>query len=428
MRTMHAGCVIALWALAPIAAAAQSPQPVGDLSIEQLIAMALDKHPSLAEARAMIAAAEGRRAQARLRPNPTVSAMLRREVGGMDRMTDASVTLPLELFRRGPRVAMAEAAVGEAAAEARRTMLASELEVRRAYGAVLAARRRAEIARELEATARTTFELLAARVTEGAAPELDRDLARVELDRMSARRQFAEAERDAAAVGLSAAVGVPRVDAAGTLEAAVIAAAVDAIAAHDPAVAITDHPDVVAAEARVRGREAEIVRLRSEGRWDMSLSVGYVQMRSGFPFEAFDGFGQLRGIEATFHNASASAMLMVPLFNRNQGAVAAGVAERDAARAGAAGAAIAVEAERSRTRVELRAALNIAARYRKTIVPQAVRNLDTITKRYDLGRGTLFDVLQARQQLLQIQDEYTDALRRAYDAHVAAIGARGGAR
>jgi len=427
MRTMHAGFVVALWALAPSAAAAQSPQPVGGLSIEQLIAMALDKHPSLAEARAMIAAAEGRRAQARLRPNPTVSAMLRREVGGMDRMTDASATLPLELFRRGPRVAMAEAAVGEAAAEARRTMLASELEVRRAYGAVLAARRRAEIAREIEATARTTFELVDASAKEGVAPEIERDLARVELDRMSARRQFAEAERDAAAAGLFAAVGVPGVDAAGTLEAAVVAQAVDAIAAHDPA-AITDHPDVVAAEARVRGREAEIVQLRSEGGWDMSLSAGYVRMRSGFPFEAFDGVGQLRGIEATFHNVSASAMVMVPLFNRNQGAVAAGVAERDAARASAAAAAIAVEAERSRTRVELRAALDIAARYRKTIVPQAVRNLDTITKRYGLGRGTLFDVLQARQQLLQIQDEYTDALRRAYDAHVAAIGARGGAR
>ena len=117
---------------------------------------------------------------------------------------------------------------------------------------------------------------------------------------------------------------------------------------------------------------------------------------------------------------------MVPLFNRNQGAVAAAAAERIGAEADADDARLLARADMARAAIALRAALDVAERYRNTIVPQARRNLETIVERQQLGRGTLFDVLQARQQLLQIEDEYTGALQRAYDAYVAAIGARGG--
>lgn len=416
--------------------AAQTPagvqrliDPAAGMTVEKMVAAAFESLPSLRAARAAVTAAEARRIQAGLRPNPSASVGWREQIGGMDRMNEVGVTLPLDLFRRSARVALADAGVRVAEADARRALLDAELDVRRQYGAALAAIRRAEVARDLEATARQTVNLLTARVEEGASPALDRDLARVELDRMSMRVRTADAEAEAAVVELARATGaVPdaplRLRA--TLEELVMQPEVAALSSAPAGGAIETRPDVQAAVARMRERDAAIEEARSAGRWDVSVSGGYVRMRSGFAFRAFDAAGALRDIDATFHNVTAGAMVMVPLFNKNQGAVAAAAAERIGAEAAADGVRLVARAELARVTIELRAALDVAERYRTTIVPQARRNLETIAERQQLGRGTLFDVLQARQQLLQIQDEYTDALRRAYAAYVAAIGARGG--
>lgn len=436
MRAVYAGAVAMLWSAASGGPFAQSERsleqivdPVAGLTIEQTVTAARETLPSLRAARAAVAAAEARRAQAGLRPNPSVSAGWREEIGGMDRMNDVSVTVPLDVLRRGARVALAESGIAVAEAEARLAMLAAEIEVRSRYAAVLAATRRAEVASELESTARRTYQLLAARVEEGATPPLDRDLARVEFERMAARARAAWADAERAIVDLRQSMGLAAADnlrVRGSLEALIAEPDVVALAAGAPAHEIDARPDVQAADARVREREAGINRARSEGRWDLSVSAGYARMRSGFPFSAFDGRGQLRGIEATFHNVSVGAMVMVPLFNRNQGAVSEAIAERSIAEAEAATARLTAASELARASIDLRAALDVAERYRASILPQSVRNMETVTGRYELGRGTLFDVLQARQQLLQVQDEYTDALRRGYDAYVAAIGARGG--
>ena len=436
MRSVYGGLLVIFWTATSGAVLAQSQQarqplvdPVGGTTVEQAVATALENLASLRAARAAVAAAEARRAQAALRPNPILAAGWRQEIGGMGRMNETSVTLPLDLFRRGPRTALAEAGIEVAEAEARRALLVSELEVRRQYGALLAAIRRVEVARELETAAGRIHELLAARAEAGAAPPLDRDLARVEFERMSARARAAAADAEAAAIDLRRAMGLntgdmPRVRL--SLEAVFAQPQIAAPAGEQPAGIIETRPDVQAASARIRARDAAIEQARSEGTWDLSVSAGYARMHSGFPFSAFDEGGLLRGIEATFHNVTFGAMVMVPLFDRNQGAVAEAAAEHSAAEAEAEDVRLAATAEVSRTSIQLRAALDVAGRYRTTIVPQAVQNVETVIARYELGRGTLFDVLQARQQLLQIQDEYTDALFRAYEAHVAAIGARGG--
>lgn len=436
MRAVYAGVVAMLWSTGSMALLAQSGRPLdrivdplAGLTIEQTVAAALDKLPALRAARAAVAAAQARRTQAGLRPNPSVSAGWREEIGGMDRMNELSVTVPLDLFRRGARVALAESGIAVADAEARRAILAAELEVRSRYAAVLAATRRAEVASELESTAQRTYQLLAARVEEGAAPPLDRDLARVEFERMAARARAAWADAEGAILDLGRSMGLVaagNLRVRGSLEALIADTDVVGLAAGEPAARIDARPDVQAADARIREREAGINRARSEGRWDLSMAAGYARMRSGFPFTAFDGGGRLRGIEATFHNVSLGAMVMVPLFNRNQGAVSEAIAERSLAEAEAAAARLTAASELARASIALRAALDVAERYRASILPQSVRNMETVTERYELGRGTLFDVLQARQQLLQVQDEYTEALRRAYDAYVAALGARGG--
>lgn len=435
MRAWPTVLAAAVVAACPCLSFAQTGQPSlatavpAQLIVEQAVATALETRPSLRAARAAIAAAEGRRVQAGLRPNPTVSAGWREEIGGMDRMTELSVALPLDLFRRGARAAAADAGVAVAEAEARRAILEVEIDVRSRYGAVMEAQRSLAIGRALEEAAREMHALLARRVEEGASPALERDLARVEWERASATAALAAAQVAAALVDLRRSIGIAQpasAESGETLEDYLARPEVAELARNAPQASIEVLPQVGAAEARVRAREAAIDQARSEGRWDLTLSAGYLRMRSGFPFRAFDGAGELRRIDATFHNASVGAMVMVPLFNRNQGAVAAAAADRDAAHAEAADIRLTADTARERAGIELRAALDVVRRYRSLVVPQASKNLDTVRQGYELGRGTLLDVLQTRQQLLMIQSEYTAALRRAYDAHVAGIATLGG--
>lgn len=422
--------VLAIWLAAPAVAAAQVPSrldPAGGLTVDQAVATGLENSPALKAAKAMVTAAESRRAQAALRANPSVSAMWREGIGGMDRMQDVSITLPLELFRRDARVALAGADVSVAEAEARGVLLAAEVEVRRTYGAALAAIRRVETARALETAARQTYELLAARAEEGASPPLDRDLARVDAGRMSMRVRLLEADAASSMVALKRALGMTD---GGVLR---LRAPLDAVVA-DPTLAALaadasapdGRPDLQAATARVHARDRAIDEARSQGRWDAAISGGYARTRTGLPFRAFDASGSLTDIDATMQNVSVGAMVMVPLFNRNQGTIAAAAAERRAAEAEVETVRLAAREEAEAAAIELKAALDAADQYKVSLVPLARRNLDTVIARYDLGRGTLFDVLQARQQLLHVEDEYTDILRRAYDAFVSAIAARGG--
>lgn len=431
MSRHNAVCVLAVCLAVPATAAAQDASrlldPARGVTVEQAVATGLENSPSLKAAKAMVAAAEARRAQAALRSNPSVSSMWREQMGGMDRMNDVSITMPLDLFRRGARVGLADAEVSVAEAEARGALLAAEVQVRSTYGAALAAIRRLDTARAQEAAARQTYDLLAARAEEGASPPLDRDLARVEADRLSARVRLLDAGAASSLVALTRALGVTDGEALrlrAPLDAVVADPAVAALAAD--AAAPDRRPDVQAALARVHARDRAIEEARSEGRWDASIVGGYTRARAGFPFRAFDAAGTLQGIDATMHNVSIGAMVMVPLFNRNQGAVAAATAERRAAEAEVEALRLSARADAAAAAIDLRAALDAAGQYKAGILPLAQHNLDTVVARYDLGRGTLFDVLQARRQLLEAQDEYTDVLRRAYDAFVAAIAARGG--
>ena len=99
--------------------------PINGLSLDDAIARALAQEPSLRSARSQIDVAQGMRSQAALRPNPTASFERRQEPAGTDNQTTVGVEWPLDLFRRGARVAVADrevAAVQSAVAERERLL------------------------------------------------------------------------------------------------------------------------------------------------------------------------------------------------------------------------------------------------------------------------------------------------------------------
>jgi cobalt-zinc-cadmium efflux system outer membrane protein len=413
------------------AAGAQEPlrsaryiDPAAGLSVAQAIAEGLRQEPGLRDARAAIEAARGERGQAARRPNPVVSAERREELGGGDNQSLVGVEVPLDLFRRGARMAVADrtVAVMERSADDRERLLAAD--IREQVGVVLAAVRRVDVMDAVVEASQRTVELLSARVREGAVPPIDRDVASVELQRLLGSRELAIGQADAAVARLKPLLGRPGQSPLmlrDSLEGSVVSDAPGA-----PAMPAADRrADVLGAAAQVAAAEARVAQARQEGRPDVGVFGSYMRMDSGFPQMAFGPRAVLEPIHGIFHNVAGGVRLTLPIFNRNQGTIAA-------ARARAEGATHNLEARRLAAGAEVEAAQARDAAARRALAlystdtrALARRNLEVVRETYQLGRATLFDVLNEQRRYLEFESGYTDALAEAFSAQTALQRATG---
>ena len=184
-------------------------------------------------------------------------------------------------------------------------------------------------------------------------------------------------------------------------------------------------PDVQEAEARVRVGDAEIDRARREGRPDLSVFGMYMRMDAGFPQQGLSTTGALEPIRNVFHNVSVGAMVTLPLQNRNQGAVAAAEAERIGAAAQLDAARLAAQSEIAAARSRDRHARQAFEAYTGDTIALARQNLDVVRQTYELGRGTLLDVLNEQRRYLEVERAFTDVMREAYEARQALRAALG---
>jgi outer membrane protein, heavy metal efflux system len=420
------------------AQAPTAPQPIASkyfdsaagMTLGEAIAQALDHEPSLRAARTETAVAESVRVQAALRPNPSVSFSQQNEPAGTDSQTRVEVQWPLDLFRRVGRVQVAEKqidATHQAIADRERRLAA---DVRMKYGEAAAAVRVLSVTDDLLAATARQQTLVSARAEEGAAPSLERDMLRVEVQRLDAdrllqagqvQRAFIELKR---LLGMAADVSLTLRD---PLEQLVEREAALPLLSDDVR-SVGTRSDVREAEARVGVSDAQIDRARREGRPDVSLFGMYMRVDAGFSQRGFAELGNLERVRGVFHYLTAGAMVTVPLLNRNQGDVAAAQAQRlgAAAQLDAARLTAATEIALARTRdAHARQAL---AAYTSDARALARQNLDVIRQTYDLGRVTLFDVLNEQRRFLDVERAYTSVLREAYDARQALKQALGEVR
>lgn len=398
------------------------------VSLDQAIATALERAPDLRAVRTDVDAARGALVQAGLKPNPMVSMSRQQQPGGSDNQTSVSVEWPLDLFRKTGRVAVAEIEVDASrlrAADREREMAA---DVRTAYGAAAAAIRDLEVTDGVLAAASRQEQQLTTRVEQGAAPPIQRDLLTVERRRMEADRLLQAARADVAMIAVKRLMGMPSGEPLGLregLESLVEGAGPSPAAAIEQI--ISERPDVKGAEANRRIADAEIMRARQEGRFDVSLFGSYIRMNTRFPQLAFNQAGGLQPIQDVFHYAAGGATVTIPLRNDNRGAIASA----EARRAGAAARRESAELQ-ARSEVAAASALNDAARAAVSAYAEvrilARRNVDTISQTYELGRGTITDVLAEQRHQLEVERAYTEVLKQAYDARTALLRAMGARR
>jgi len=201
-----------------------------------------------------------------------------------------------------------------------------------------------------------------------------------------------------------------------TLE--VLVAAESEVASASPGV-IATRPDVREAEARVTIADARIDQADREGRLDISLFGTYMRMDAGFPQQGVGAAGALERVRGQFNYVAAGATVMLPLFNRNQGQVAAAQAERSGAEARREAAELAARAEVAAAQARDARARRAASLYTGGVRTLARQNLNVVQQTFDLGRATVFDVLAEQRRYLEIEQAYTTALREAWEARVA---------
>jgi len=393
-------------------ARAQSPvvAPNG-LSIEALVAMAMDRAPMLKAAAARIAVAEGERRQASLRPNPIAGADRRQQFGGSDTQTTFGLTMPLDLFRRDARVAVADHTVQRAAALAEWERIDRAALVRVRAADLLAAVRQLGVVRQVALAARSRLDMLRARVDTGAGTPLDRDLADVEWQRSDADALRWQGEVDAAMAALKAAVGWPihqPLQLSSSLDEAI--AGLPAVPAALVAAALDQRPDVRAAEAMAGQADAMQHLARREARLDLSVTGAYMWRTVG---------------RDRMNEAMVGVMVDLPWRNRQQGAIAAATAQGRAARSEVAALRLDAEGDMAAALARDTAAFATVQRYRSGLVDLAAKNLEVVRERWSLGQGTLFDVIEEERRYLSLQVEYTTALRELCEARATVLRAWG---
>jgi len=399
-----------------------------DVTLAQAVALALSREPSLRAVRADVEMARGMSVQAGLRSNPITSIERRQEPGGTDSATEIGIEWPLGLSRRGPLIAAAAAEVSVSEyeeADVRRQLVA---DVSTAYGEAAAAARELSITDEVLATISKQLELLRARAQQGSVPTLDRDVVDVDVRRIQAERAVRSGRAERALIRLKRLLGMApeaTLRITQSLEQLVTAGVtVGDMTANQPAA----RPDVRAAEERVRAADERVGTARSEGKPDVTIFGSYMRMDTGFPQQGFGVDGGLERVRAQFNYVTAGAMVSLPLWNRQQGAVAAASAARAAAVARAESARLTAAAELADARVRFAQARRAVSLYQDGVRPLARRNFETVSETYSLGRATVFDVLSEQRRYLETERGYTEALSEAFASWVGLQRATGDQR
>jgi cobalt-zinc-cadmium efflux system outer membrane protein len=408
--------------------AAQFLDPRGGVGLDAAVARALAQEPALRATRVDVDVARGERQQAALRPNPMVSVEHRAEPGGTDALTTVGVEWPLDLFRRQGRVQTADRSIGLAEVsveEGQRLLVAA---VRLQYGVAASAIREVTVADEIVLAAQRQLSVVRARVEAGRAPPLEADLLEVEVRRLEAARAITIGRAEAAMAQLRPLLAMGEGEPLllrDSLE-SLIAAIMIPRAEDAPTVAVRS--DVQQAEARVALADARIDRAQREGRADLSLFATYMRMDNGFPQQAFGPGGALERVRGRFDYVAVGAAVSLPVLNRNQGQVAAARAERLAAEARREAVERAAGAETAAAEVRDARAQQAVQSFRDGLRELARRNLDVVRQTFELGRATVFDVLAEQKRWLEIEQEYNETLREAWEARVALSRARGETR
>lgn len=386
--------------------------PSDGLDEAELAAVALTIHPTLRAKRATIGEAEALLISAGVLPNPEIGAFLRPGVGGASG-TGLGLEALFGLLRPGERAA--ERGVAQARIEVVRAEIASEelrivSEVRRARIAVLSAAQAARLLQQEADLRDDALALVRRQRALGEATEIA--LALVELDRTTVRRQLREAQAALARDRrlLNTVLGLPP-----TLELPLVGDGLD--------LSFTLVPDVtdeeidarlLAGHAELRTRAAEYRRSEQDLRLAVARQAPLLGLGPSYEKDVEGSQGLGLGVS-----------LELPLFDRNQGAIAERIAARERVRAEYAATLHALRAGAFEARAQLRSARAEVELQESEVLPLVERTEALFEAALRARELSIFEWLTARTRSIQAKKDLLDALTRYANAVVELDSATG---
>jgi outer membrane protein, heavy metal efflux system len=381
----------------------------GTLRLEDLERMALANNPTIEQADAAIRAAEGRRKQAGLWPNPVVgyegdgiaaNELVRDFRIGHYLWVEQSV-VGFGKLSKSKRIAEKEKVQSVSEAEAQRLRVLNA--VRMLYFEVLGAQRMVDLRKRLLELTREAVDISEELFNVGQA---DRpDVLSTEVESQRAEIDLMRAENDLGRVWrvMAAVVNDPQLKAfprPARLEGSLEAGAPEFDQEELLAQLLRESPEIKAAMAGVARAKAVVDRAKAEPRpdWFVKAWVGHSRDFAEF-------FGGLTGWETR-----VEAGVRIPLFNRNQGNVASARAELTSAENELERVELALRARLAETFNNYQNSLAVAARYSRQILPRAQQAYDMYLSKFRQMAAAYPQALIAQRTLFQSQTEYVAAL------------------
>jgi cobalt-zinc-cadmium efflux system outer membrane protein len=375
---------------------------IENLTLEEAIALAEDRQPQLAEARAMVEAAQGRARQAGAFPNPELF------VGAQQ--------LPLSGSQPNEKEYLA--GVGQAIPLGRRLSIAREaelldrevhargLEVKRrevrkqvhsAFATALYQEQAWQAQREIQQSTAKAVNATRARVEAGDTGK--DDLARVEMELARAEVELKRAEslRQQARLGLTLAIGDDALavrSLSGAMDATFEIPALESLVAN-----VSARPESARAEADVRARMVRVDAAVAERIPDVKIELLYHRLEA-----------------SRSDTLDVGVSIPLPLFQRNQGRIREAQAEQAAAEARSRATRQELTTRLRESYLQLTTALANSRTMRTEILGRADAVLKAAEARYAAGDISLGEVLPVRREWAAVQLSYLETLREVMQA------------
>jgi len=376
------------------------------LSLPQVVEISLQNNGDLKSFREEKGIRDAGKVRAGLLPNPTLD--LEAGTGALTGSSDENnlaIGVSQEFLLAGKRDK--RLTVAERELEAYRWQLADRERALREevksifYDAMLAEQRLKLADRSIELN-RQLLEVTKERLAAGDIPELEMNLAKVELTRSEGTRIEVERVLLQTRARLFTFMGLPAGEApviAGTLDNGI---SLNKNLAELKQLALGKRPDLKALEAEKGRGDADIILAEAEGVPNLTAGLFYTHDRRT------DATGT--GEEKVRDNLIGIRLaLPIPLFDKNQAGVQEARAKRSSSESRLTAATRNLERDVETAYTSVLNAEKVLALYKSNIIPQLEENLQLTQEAYRLGEVGILSVIQEQKKFFEVSEGYLTA-------------------
>ncbi len=398
----------------PAPEAPAPPAAPSSLTLDEAIRLAVGASPALRAARERVAVEEGLRHQAGLYPNPDLSLDATWFTDTWN-YREAILTLRQPIPWHGKRGLMqheADERIAAARADAESARLDLFLKVRESFYRIIWSGTILDLDRENLEAARAIHTAVEARVAAGDAAPFEALKAAVEVSRAESEVRQVEGERQAETAVFNLLLGLPA-SAATTVAAATSFAAPVDLAPIGQNAPEADLPDLLTRALRT---QPEI-----QARAHAALAAGAAADLARLDPRPDIGVGPSFGTDQGEAMVGVGLSLKLPVWDRNQGRIAAADAGRRQAEAEVDAARLLVSSSVADAYGRFRSASDLRRLYQEGLLAQADSLVELARKSYDGGATGILDLLDARRTAILVKEDY---YRACLDAALAAARLR----